>query len=223
MPFQLPQPTTYLITPGQTTSATTPASEEFEAVLALVRRAALAGISLIQIREKLLHARVLFELATRAATLTRDTATRLLVNDRADIALAAGCDGVHLTTRSLEARYVRQMVAARSTQTDFLIGVSAHTLAEARVARDGGADFATFSPIFETPSKLAYGAPVGLDRLAVAARTLAPFPLLALGGITLGNAAQALGAGARGIAAIRLFTETDALAAIVRELRRSPN
>jgi thiamine-phosphate pyrophosphorylase len=139
-----------------------------------------------------------------------------LVNDRADIAREAGADGVHLTTRSLEPRVVRRMFGE-----DFLIGVSAHTLAEAQAARAGGADFATFGPVFDTPSKRAYGPPTGLARLSEAARALAPFPLIALGGMTSENAHAALSAGAHGIAAIRLFNDAHALEGIVKRLRDS--
>ena len=150
----------------------------------------------------------------RCAAITRGTDTRLLVNDRADLARAAHADGVHLTTRSIEARIIR-----RTFGTDFLIGVSTHTLAEARAARDGGADFAVFGPIFDTESKRAYGSPVGVESLREAAQSLTPFPLIALGGVTLENATDVLGAGAKGVAAIRLFSETQNISRTVRSLQ----
>jgi thiamine-phosphate pyrophosphorylase len=178
-----------------------------------VRAAARAGVPLVQLREKNLSARVLYELAARAAEVTRGTGTRLLVNDRADIARAAGADGVHLTARSLGASVVR-----RAFGEDFLIGVSAHSLEEARAARDGGANFALFGPAFDTPSKRAYGPPLGLERLAEAARALAPFPVLAVGGVTRANFARTLASGARGVAAIRLFADAESLPEVVREL-----
>ena len=211
MPHALPNPITCLITSGATTERTTPASDEFRAVLDLVARAAAAGVTLIQLREKRLTARALFELATRAALITRNTGTRLLVNDRADVARAAACDGVHLTTRSLEVATVR-----RAFGPDLLVGVSAHTPAEARAARDGGADFALFGPVFDTPSKRAYGPPLGPRLLRETAGALDPFPLIALGGVTLENARACLDAGARGVAAIRLFADAQDLAAVVR-------
>lgn len=206
---------TYLITNGATTCATTPASEEFARLLALVERATDAGVSLIQLREKELSARVLYELTERAARIIQSigAVTRLLVNDRADLASAAGADGVHLATRSLQPAIVR-----RTFGDNFLIGVSTHTLAEARAARDDGADFATFGPIFETPSKAVYGAPVGVVALASAVRSLAPFPLVSLGGITLANADQVFAAGAHGIAGIRLFADARDLREVVREV-----
>jgi thiamine-phosphate pyrophosphorylase len=214
MPLNLPQPILYLITEGATTPGTTPQSEEFTTLLSLIKAAVAARIPLIQIREKNLNARLLYQLTERAATLTRGSKTRLLVNDRADIARAAGADGVHLTTRSLETSVLR-----RTFGTRFLIGVSTHSLAEAIVARDGGADFATFGPIFETPSKNIYGPPVGLLGLRAAARALSPFPLLALGGMTRENSLQALSAGAHGIAAIRLFSDIDELKETARAIR----
>jgi thiamine-phosphate pyrophosphorylase len=214
MPLQLlPTPILYLITSGETTQATSKSHLEFEALLALIAAAVVARIPLIQIREKNLRARTLYELAVCAAGLTSGSSTRLLINDRADIARAARADGVHLTTRSLEVDVVRRAFGA-----DFLIGVSTHSLEEARAAQRGGADFAVFGPVFETDSKRAYGPPLGLDRLRKTANTLAPFPILALGGITIKNATEALKAGAQGVAAIRLFNDAHTLPETVSRL-----
>ena len=213
MPDAQTSPVTYLITGGTCGAATTPDAEEFARLLALVRAAGEAGVSLVQLREKSLRPRVLHELAARSAELLRGTGTRLLVNDRADVARAAGADGVHLTARSLDAAVVR-----RAFGGDFLIGVSAHTPAEARAARDGGADFAVFGPVFDTPSKRAYGPALGLGQLGAVARALAPFPVLAIGGVTRDNFARARAAGARGAAGIRLFADAGALKEIVREI-----
>lgn len=204
MPLNLQKPITYLITSGATTATTTSSTKDFARILKLVEAAVAAKINLIQLREKNLAARVLFELAQQAAELTRGSPTGLLVNDRADIARAAGADGVHLTTRSLAAVVIR-----RTFGKDFLIGVSTHSLAEAGVAQEGGADFAVFGPVFETASKKIYGEPMGLDQLSEVARELAPFPVLALGGVTFANARDCLRAGASGIAGIRLFDRTD--------------
>lgn len=214
MPLNLPKPIIYLITSGATTPTSTPSSEDFQNVLALVRAGCRATIPLIQLREKNLNARTLYELAVRCVEITRGTKTRLLVNDRADIARAAGADGCHLTTRSIAASVIR-----RTFGPDFLIGVSTHTLSEARAARDNGADFAVFGPVFDTPSKRAGGLPIGVESLREAALTLSPFPLLALGGITRENAAETLRAGASGIAAIRLFSKPLELETIVRAIR----
>lgn len=153
-------------------------------------------------------------MAARAAALTKATHTRLLINDRADIAQSAGCDGVHLTTRSLRTGIVRAAFGP-----DFLIGVSAHSAEEARAAREEGADFAVFGPVFDTPSKRAYGPPLGLHKLEDAARLLSPFPLLAIGGITHKSAPQVLRAGAGGIAAIRLFNDADNLDTVALKIK----
>lgn len=207
-----------MITSGETTRCTTPASETFKRLLALVEAAVAAQVSLIQLREKNLSARALYELTVRAADITHGTTTHLLVNDRADIALAARADGVHLTTQSLEPGVLRRALPA-----GFLVGVSTHSLAEACTARDGGADFAVFGPVFETPSKRSSGPPVGLHNLNEAARMLSPFPLIALGGLTRENASEALRAGASGIAAIRLFNNPQSLDAVVRTIRQRPS
>ena len=216
MPRALARPITYLITGGETNSATGPESEEFRRLLALVRAAVEARVTLVQLREKELDGRVLFELASAAAHLTRGSATRVLVNDRADIARAAGCDGVHLTTNSLDAGVVR-----RAFGKELLIGVSAHNIDEARAARAGGADFAVFGPVFDTPSKRAYGPPVGLGMFAEAALELSPFPLVALGGVGVEQVEDVLAAGAAGVAGIRLFANGQNLARIVHHIGRA--
>ena len=112
------------------------------------------------------------------------------------MALAVEADGVHLRTDSLPTRVVRRVLGPRK-----LIGVSAHSLADVRRAADEGADFVTFGPVFETPSKTRYGPPLGLDALAEACRW-SPIPVYALGGIGRDRIASALAAGARGVAMI---------------------
>ncbi len=211
MSLPLSKPILYLITRGATTEATISKSKEFQEILVQVANAVAAGIQLIQLREKRLTARVLFELTARAAEITRGSSTRLLVNDRADIAATAGADGVHLTTRSLEPRIVRQKFG-----DDFLIGASTHSFAEATTARDEGADFVVFGPIFQTQSKAAYGPPLGLDRLANVTSKLAPFPVVALGGISSDNARECLRAGASGVAGISLFSDPSTLGAMLK-------
>lgn len=208
------RPTTYLITSGQLAPDATPDGDDFKRILRHTEAAVRAGVSLVQLREKQLTARTLHHLAARCAAITRGTNTRLLVNDRADIARAAGADGVHLTTRSLTARVVRETFGA-----DFLIGVSAHNLDEARRARDEGSDFATFSPVYTTASKAHLDLPpVGLEALRCAANDLAPFPLIALGGITRERIGDVMRAGASGIAGITLFASDDDLESLVRKV-----
>jgi len=161
-----------------------------------------------------LPARVLFELAARAAEITRGSNTRLLVNDRPDIARAAGADGVHLTTHSLPAEVVRNTFGP-----GFLIGVSTHSLAEVQAARAAGADFVVFGPVFETESKRAYGEPQGLSKLAEVTRELGEYPVVAIGGITLDNAGECFRAGARGVAAISILNDAEKMPSIVETIR----
>ncbi|HEX3252073.1 MAG TPA: thiamine phosphate synthase [Pyrinomonadaceae bacterium] len=194
MPLNLPRPITYTITSGTTTPQTIPDILRF--LEAIVK----AQIPLFQIREKSLPARVLYELTERAVEITRGSNTRLLVNDRADIARAAGADGVHLTARSLPADVVRNICGP-----EFVIGVSTHSLAEARAAQAAGADFVVFGPIFDTESKRAFGEPQGLEKLREVTRALGDFPVIAIGGVTRVNFASCIAAGASGIAGISMF------------------
>lgn len=194
----------YAITSGATTIRTTPESPEFSDILRLIEAAVAAAVPLVQIREKSLSARVLYELIARAAAIASSSTTRLLVNDRFDIARAAGADGVHLTSRSLPTSEIR-----RISDEDFLIGVSTHSLQTALDARADGADFVVFGPVFETPAKQVFGEPQGLEKLREVTNALDGFPVLAIGGINLDNAVDCFRAGASGIAAIRLFQDTD--------------
>jgi thiamine-phosphate pyrophosphorylase len=157
---------------------------------------------------------VLYEVTERAVEITRGSDTRLLVNDRSDIARAAGADGVHLTTRSLRAEVVRKIYGP-----EFLIGVSTHSLDEARAARVGGAHFVVFGPIFETESKREFGEPQGLKRLEEVTRELRGFPVVAIGGITVENVRACFEAGASGVAAIRLLNDAERMASIVEAIR----
>src|SRR2546425_674701 len=202
MSLNLSKPILYLITPGATAETTTPSNEEFQEILHQVSAAVAAGIQLIQLREKKLTVRVLFELTERVMEIVRGTSTKVLVNDRADVAAGAGADGVHLTTRSLEANVIRQTFGE-----DFVIGASTHSLVEATAARDYGADFAVFGPVFETASKANYGSPLGIAALAEVCQALKPFPLLALGGVSTENVSECLRAGAAGLAGISLFSD----------------
>ena len=215
MTLNLSKPILYLITRGATDEATLPESPEFQKILFQVSAAAAAGIQLVQLREKNLTARALFELTARAVEITRGTATRVLVNDRADIAAGTGADGVHLTTQSLPAGAIRKTFGEY-----FLIGVSTHSLKEVREARECGASFAVFGPIFPSPSKEKYGLPLGLEQLSNVVREVPQFPVLALGGISIENAEECLRAGASGIAGISLFSEPASLITKVETIRK---
>lgn len=178
-----------------------------------IARAARAGLDLVQIREKDLATRPLAGLVRDALEAARGASTRIVVNDRLDVALALGAHGVHLARASLPAQAAR-----RIAMTHFLIGVSCHSLEEALEAESARADYLLLGPIFSTPSKLPYGPPLGIGKLReVSARV--GIPVLALGGVTVERVHPCLEAGAAGIAAIRLFQECASVEERVRELR----
>ncbi|MDP3911289.1 MAG: thiamine phosphate synthase [Gemmatimonadales bacterium] len=155
-----------------------------------------AGLRAVQLREKDLPVRDLLGLASPLREATRRHGARLLVNDRADVAFAVEADGVQRTHDSLPVAALRAVAPP-----GFLIGASVHSLDEAREAAGQGADFLVFGPVFETPSKRAYGPPQGIESLRrVAAQVAAP--VIAIGGITPGRTREVLKAGATGVAVI---------------------
>ena len=216
MPLDLPKPIIYLITSGSTTNKTTPDSPEFSQLLTLIKTAVAAEIPLIQIREKALTTRVLYELTGGAVGIAHGSSTRVLVNDRFDVALGAGADGVQLTAQSLSARVVRNATSSR-----FVIGVSTHSVHEAEEARSGGADLVLFGPVFETESKRSFGPPQGLSKLADIAAALDGTPVIAIGGIVIENVSECLRHGAAGIAAIRLLNDSNSLLETVAAIRKA--
>ncbi len=207
---------TYLITDGTTSDLNFKTKKS--AVLKLIETAVQTKISLIQIREKNLAARFVFEIALEAAKIAGQSETKILINDRADIALAAGADGVHLTSNSISADVIRQ-----AFPKNFIVGASAHTLEAAEKARANGADFVAFSPIFHSPGK---GAAQGIEMLKTICERLNPFPVIALGGIDETNWRDVLQTGASGFAAIRFLNDAENLKKIRRDFsnfRRTEN
>jgi len=165
-------------------------------LLAVVEGALAGGVRCVQLREKDLPARALLELARAMRSLTDRFGARLLINDRVDIALAAGADGVHLGEEGMPAAVARKLLGSGR-----LIGVSCHGRHGAAAAVAQGADFITFGPVYPTPSKAAYGEPVGIGQLAATTQEI-HIPVFALGGIKEANIPEALAAGAAGIALI---------------------
>ena len=203
-----------------------------------IAAAAAAGVDWIQIREKDLSGKECSSLTREAVRLAARSSSggtakvsassiseaacelvsaRILVNDRLDVALAAQASGVHLSEKSLPAGEARRL-ASSFRYEDFLIGVSCHSLEAAKAAERGGANYLFFGPVFATPSKATYGTPQGLKHLTKVCRAVA-VPVLAIGGVTMENAADCLSTGASGIAAIRLFQDAPNMDAVVSALR----
>ncbi len=192
MPLDLTTPISYLITDGRTTRDTSSASTEFTRLFALVGACVLARITLIQLREKLLRPRVLYELTRRAAELTRGSETRLLINDRADIALAAGAAGVHVGAADLPVVAVR-----RFAPSGFIIGASLGSDDELANARD--ADYVGVGPVSSTLTKGDAGTAIGMEGFARLAG-LVSLPAVGVGGIDPLAAGRLVAAGAAGVA-----------------------
>src|SRR5262245_34983721 len=184
--------------------------------LLAIDKAARAGCQLVQIREKDMSAKALAAFTRAAVERARPHGARVLVNDRFDVAIAAGADGVHLRASSIPARKVRG-VAANKGLDDFLIGVSTHSAAEARSAEEGGADFIVCGPVYDTPSKRDFGHPLGLEGFTEILNAVR-IPALAIGGIDLSNYSEPLRRGAAGVAAISLFTDVKNLEQTIRSI-----
>ena len=162
----------------------------------VVEQALQGGVRAVQLREKDLASRDLYALAVQLRHITNLYQARLIINDRLDIAKASNADGVHLGAGSLPVAEARRLLGPGHA-----IGYSAHSLQEARLAEKDGASFITMGPVFHTPSKAAYGAPLGLQLFREACVAL-DIPVYALGGINLLNCTKPMAAGAHGIALI---------------------
>jgi thiamine-phosphate pyrophosphorylase len=204
-----------------------PVKDSLEPILGKIQEVSSAGIDWIQIREKDSSGKSCGSLVREALRRmpaqagTQGAVTRILVNDRLDVALSERANGVHLGENSMPVAEAKRLVlAAQAAQTipeNFLMGASCHSVETARSAADAGADYVFFGPVFATPSKASFGAPQGLHRLAEVCAAI-NIPVLAIGGITLENARSCLSAGAAGIAAIRLFQDARETEAVVRAL-----
>jgi len=162
-----------------------------------------AGLPAVQLREKDLSALELARLARALRALTARHGARLVVNDRADVALAVGADGVQRTSTSLPVADIRAVVDKR-----LAVGASVHSLDEAVAAAGEGADWIVFGPVYDTPSKRAWGPPQGLAALRDVARAVS-VPVIAIGGITPARVGEVREAGARGVAVISAILSAD--------------
>ena len=197
------------------------AADDIDRLVDLVAAAARAGIDMVHVRERDLDARRLTALVRRCVDVAEGTSTKVLVNDRADVAVAAGAHGVHLRGDSMAAAAVRSLVGNSA-----LVGRSVHGADEARaVSGAGGVDYVIFGTLYPSASKSAAHPVATLDELTAVCR--AGVPVLAIGGITVARAAEAARAGAAGIAGIGLFvppagTSSDRhLQTIAADLRRA--
>jgi thiamine-phosphate pyrophosphorylase len=180
----------------------------------VVAEACGAGVRAVQLREKDLSAAALHGLAMTMREVTRRTGSRLFLNDRADIALGIGADGVHCPEAGLPVRVARRVCPGA------LVGASAHSLERAVEADSSGADFVLFGPVFPTPSKAKFGEPQGLDALAAVASGVG-VPVFAIGGVKPENARLCLESGAAGVGVVSAILSAEDVPGAVEAFRRS--
>jgi len=183
-------------------------------LLTAVEEALKGGVKAVQLREKDLGTREALDMAYKMREVCKAYNAKLYVNDRVDIALAVGADGVHLGQKSIPAHVVKKTFRDR-----FIIGVSTHNLDEALEAERGGADFITLGPIYHTPSKIKYGEPIGIDSLSRVKAQIS-IPVFAIGGITLDKVGEVKGAGADGVALISAILTAESIRGATEEFLR---
>jgi thiamine-phosphate pyrophosphorylase len=177
-----------------------------------ITQALIGGVRAIQIREKDLPIRELLQLAKDLRTITRRFGARLFINDRLDVAMAVNADGIHLGQTSFPVDAVRQVVGS-----SMMIGSSTHSLQEAYRAKKGGADFITVGPVYDTPSKRAYGLPLGLDRLDQIVKSV-DLPVFAIGGIGRQNLRELAVTKITGVAVISSILCTPSISDAARQM-----
>ncbi|MBI2816392.1 MAG: thiamine phosphate synthase [Acidobacteria bacterium] len=203
---------TYYITARKQLSAGADSAAPEEAVKGKIREAFSAGVDYVQVREKDLSGRSLAQLVTDVASLRERANTRLLVNDRIDVALSCGADGVHIPSGAMPLAAARQLVGETR-----IVGLSCHNEDEAVAASEAGASYILLAPIFATPSK-PDARPLGLPLLEKICVRVS-VPVFALGGVDASNAESCIRAGASGVAGIRLFQHATDLPQLCRYLR----
>lgn len=181
--------------------------------ISMVRAALAGGADVIQLRDKALSGHDLYALAKDMGSLVRSSRAMFIVNDRLDIALAAGADGVHLGQDDLP------VAAARSlSPPSFIIGVSVGSVEEALAAERDGADYIALSPVFSTPTKDDAGPGHGLEVLSEI-KAAVRLPVIAIGGVNEGNVMEVVAAGADGVAVISAVLGADDVEAAARSMR----
>ncbi len=167
-----------------------------------VRKALAAGVSVVQYRDKKNDTRTMVEEALKLRKICRGVT--LLINDRIDVALAAGADGVHIGQGDAQYKIARRLLGEKS-----IIGLTAHNVKEAKVAEALGADYIGVSPVFATSTKKDAGVPVGVEMVRSIRKHIS-IPIVAIGGIKLSNAKEVIGAGADAVCAIsEVMTKPD--------------
>ena len=180
----------------------------------IVRAAVAGGVTCVQLREKNCGTREFLEEARAVRVATREWGVPLILNDRVDIAMAAGADGVHLGQQDMPISDARRL-----GPPSWIIGVSAESVEDAVRAEREGADYVGASPVFATPTKTDHAAPLGLDGLRLL-RAAVKLPLVAIGGIHAGNARETVRAGADGLAVVSAIVAADDPRAAAEILRR---
>lgn len=170
-----------------------------------IEQALEGGVKAVQLREKDLDTRQLLKMAYSMRRLTDRYKAHLFINDRVDVAMASGADGVHLGGKSIPITGARRVAGEK-----MFIGASTHSVEEAKNAEDEGADFVTLGPVFDTTSKRQYGKPLGLDVIRRAAAELS-VPVFAIGGIKLEHMKDVLDSGACGVALISAILASDSV------------
>lgn len=182
-------------------------------IVDIVRAAIAGGATLIQLREKTASTRAMIDLGRDLMEITQAAGVPLIVNDRVDVALAIGADGVHVGQEDMPASLARQLIGPER-----ILGVSVETAEQARQAERDGADYLGAGPIYHTPSKADAGTPIGLMGLLTVLQDTS-LPVLAIGGITHENAAAVIKAGAHGLAVISAIISAADPKAAARQLR----
>lgn len=180
----------------------------------IVRQAVQGGVTCVQLREKSCGTREFLEEARAVKAVLAGTGVPLIINDRLDVALAAGADGVHLGQRDMPLAEARRLAPS-----GWIIGVSAESVADAVQAEREGADYVGASPVFATPTKTDTAPPLGLDGLRAVCAAV-KIPVVAIGGIHAGNAHAVRAAGAAGLAVVSAIVAAESPRAAAAELWR---